>query len=74
LVVDVNNNVTIDTITFSQFGNIQEKFNLPIDYGVLKLFPDNKNMNDMLDNPFEWNAFIKSFSPENNTIKIINKQ
>jgi hypothetical protein len=74
LVVDVNNNVTIDTITFSQFGIIQEEFNLPIDYGVLKLFPDNRNMIEMLDSPFEWNAFIKSFSPENNTTKIINKQ
>jgi hypothetical protein len=74
LVVDVNNNVTIDIIRFTQFGNIQEEFNLPTDYGTLKLFPDNRNMIEMLDSPFEWNAFIKSFSPENNTTKIINKQ
>lgn len=62
LVVDVNDNDTIDVIRITQFGAIQEEFNLPIHYGSLKLFPDNRSMFDMLDNPFEWDAFIKSFS------------
>jgi len=55
-------NQTIDVIRVTQFAVIQLEFNLPIHYGNLKLFPDNKSMNDMLDNPFEWDAFIKSFS------------
>lgn len=62
LVVDVNDNDTIDVIRITQFGVIQLEYDLPIHYGTLKEFPDNKNMNDMLDNSFEWDAFIKSFS------------
>ena len=61
LVTDVNDNDTIDVIRVTQFGVIQKEHNLPIHYGTLKLFPDNKNMVEMLDNPFEFNAFIKSF-------------
>jgi len=55
-------NETVDVIRITQFGVIQLEYDLPIHFGTLKLFPDNKNMNDMLDNPFEWDAFIKSFS------------
>lgn len=55
-------NQTIDVIRVTQFAVVQLEFNLPIHFGTLKLFPDNKNMNDMLKNPFEWDAFIKSFS------------
>lgn len=62
LVTDVNDNDTIDVIRVTQFGVIQSEFNLPIHYGVFKLFPDNKNMNQILNNPFEWNDFIKSFT------------
>lgn len=62
LVVDVNDDNTIDVIRITQFGVIQEEFGLPVHYGTLKLFPDNGSMFDMLDNPFEWDAFIKSFS------------
>ena len=61
LVTDVNDNDTIDVIRVTQFGIIQQEYNLPIHYGTLKLFPDNMNMFEMLDNPFEFNAFIKSF-------------
>lgn len=57
-----NSNQTVDVIRVTQFAVIQLEFNLPIQYGTLKLFPDNKSMNDMLDDPFEWDAFIKSFS------------
>lgn len=63
LVVDYQEtNQTVDVIRVTQFAIIQLEFNLPIHYGTLKLFPDDKNMNDMLLNPFEWDAFIKSFS------------
>ena len=64
LVTDVNDNDTIDVIRITQFGIIQEGFGLPIHYGTLKLFPDNMNMFEMLDNPFDWNDFINSFSAE----------
>ena len=62
LVTDVNDNDTIDVIRVTQFAVVQLEFNLPIHYGTLKLFPDNKNMVEMLDNPFDWNDFISSFS------------
>lgn len=52
---------TIETVFISQFGAIQRGFSVPYQQGILKLFPDNRNMNQMLDNPFEWNEFIKSF-------------
>ena len=55
-------NQTVDVMRVTQFAVIQLEFNLPNHYGTLKLFPNNKTMNDMLDNPFEWDAFIKSFS------------
>jgi LEA14-like dessication related protein len=54
-------NQTIDVIRITHFGAIQQEFNLPTHFGRLSLFPDNKNMNDMLSNPFEFDAFIKSF-------------
>lgn len=62
LVTDVNDNDTIDVIRITQFGVIQQEYNLPIHFGTLKLFPDNMNMFEMLDNPFDWNDFINSFS------------
>ena len=61
LVTDVNDNDTIDVIRITQFGVIQQEYNLPIHFGTLKLFPDNMNMFEMLDNPFDWNDFISSF-------------
>ena len=61
LVTDVNDNDTIDVIRITQFGIIQQEYNLPIHYGTLQLFPDNMNMFEMLDNPFDWNDFISSF-------------
>ncbi len=62
MLINVNHNLTIDTIRFTQFGIIQEELNLPTHYGTYKVFPNNKNMNEMLDNPFEWNEFVESFS------------
>ena len=55
-------NQTIDVIRITQFGVIQKEFNLPTHFGRLHLFPNNKNMNQMLDNPFDWNDFISSFN------------
>jgi hypothetical protein len=55
-------NNTIDIIRVTQFAVIQLEFNLPIHFGTLHLFPDNKNMNEMLENPFEWAEFIKQFN------------
>lgn len=61
LVTEVNDD-TINVIRITQFGIIQKEFNLPVHYGVLHLFPDNKNMNEMLNNPFEWAEFIEKFN------------
>ena len=55
-------NETIDVIRITQFGVVQLEYNLPIHFGTFKLFPYDKNMNEMLVNPFEWSDFIKSFS------------
>lgn len=63
LVLKINKEAeTIETIFISQFGAIQRGFGIQYQQGILKLFPDNKNMNEMLDNPFEFDAFIKSFN------------
>ncbi len=55
-------NQTIDVIRVTHFAVVQLEFNLPIHYGQLIMFPQGKNMNDMLSNPFEFDAFIKSFN------------
>jgi len=57
----------IDTITISQFGAIHENFRFPTSYGEVKYFPKDENgvhktMDEMLDNPFEFDAFLKSFN------------
>lgn len=63
LVVDYKDtNKTVDTIRITQFGAIQQNYGIPMAYGKFILFPDNKNMNDMLSNPFEWSDFIESFN------------
>ena len=61
LIINVKEFATLDVIRITQFGAIQQEFNLPIHYGTFKLFPDNKNMNQMLDNPFEFDIFVESF-------------
>lgn len=61
MVTDVNNNGTIDTIRFTEFGTIQGEFNAPLRAGKLAMFDDNKTMNQLLDNPFEWAEFMKQF-------------
>jgi len=60
LVLKVNeSSEVIDTVFISQFGAIQRGFSVPYQSGNLKLFPDNKNMNDILENPFKWDEFIR---------------
>lgn len=55
-------NTTFDSIFITQFGAIQRDFAVSKQmFSDFKLFPDNKNMNDMLSNPFEWDAFMKQF-------------
>ena len=61
MVTDVNNNGTIDTIRFTEFGTIRKEFNAPLRAGKLAMFDDNKTMNQMLDNSFEWAGFMKQF-------------
>lgn len=63
LVLKINKDAeTIETVFISQFGAIQRGFSIPYQQGQLIMFPQGKNMNQILDNPFEWDAFIKSFS------------
>lgn len=52
---------SLTTINITQFGAIQTNYGFQKMYGEVKMFPDNKNMNDMLNNPFEWDAFMKQF-------------
>jgi len=62
LVLSINKQTeTIETCFISQFGAIRRGFGIPYRLGILKIFPDNKNMNQMLNNPFEWDKFIKQF-------------
>ena len=35
---------------------------LPKHYGQVEMFEQGVNMNQMLDNPFEWSEFIKQFN------------
>ena len=61
LIVFKHSEDKIDTITITQFGAIQENYMFPVKYGEVKYFPNGKNMDEMLDNPFEWDAFMKQF-------------
>lgn len=55
---------TIETCFISQFGAIQRGFSIPYQQGQLKFFPDNKNMNQMLDNPFEFDEFEEKYQDQ----------
>lgn len=63
LVTDINRDSSIDTIRITQFGEIQQEYNIPLQsyYGTTKLFPDNKTMADMLEDPFLWSNFVITF-------------
>lgn len=51
---------SIDTIRISQLGAIQQDFGMPM-RGQIALFPNNKSMTDMLNQPLEWAKFIGKF-------------
>lgn len=51
---------SVDTIYITSFGAIHECHGMPLHYGKKVLFPDNKNMNEMLNDPFLWNDFLKN--------------
>ena len=55
-------NQTVDLLTVTVFGVLQKEFNVPIYFGRLFLFPENKNMNEMLDDVFGWAEFRKQFN------------
>lgn len=70
LVLSINKQLkTIETCFISQFGVIQRGYSIPYQQGKLILFPDGKNMNNMLENPFEWEKFIKQFKYETTTYR-----
>lgn len=52
---------TVDLLTVTGFGELLKEFNVPISSGRLFLFPNNKNMNEMLDDVFVWEDFRKQF-------------
>lgn len=54
-------NKTADLMYLTEFGIIRKEFNVPSDFGKLILFPDNKNMNQMTEDVFAWNEFMKQF-------------
>ena len=54
-------NQTVDLLTITDFGILRKEFNTPIYCGKLFLFPDNKNMNEMLNDVFGWAEFCKQF-------------
>lgn len=60
LVIDYQEtNQTVDTIRLTEFAAIQPSYNIPVSFGVLNLFPDNKNMNEMLEDIYLWDSFSK---------------
>lgn len=53
-------NNTIDTLRITYVCTIQKEFDRPI-RGQLELFPDNKNMKEMLDDVYGWMIFVTRF-------------
>lgn len=58
LITKVNDGNTLDTIEITKFGGIRESFGVPERFGTYALFPDGKNMVDMLSKPLLWSTFI----------------
>jgi hypothetical protein len=59
LIVGKNTN-SIDTIHITNFGAIQKSFHIPNHIGKVVFFEGGKNMNDMLNEPFEWAEFMET--------------
>lgn len=62
MVLKVRNEETLDTISISHYGAISQNYGVPKKFGKLILFPDDMNMNQMLEHPFVWDAFMKQFN------------
>lgn len=62
MVVAEHDNGTIDTIHITPFGVINESFFMPKYFGEYHRFPEDKNMEEILTDPFEWAKFIKNFN------------
>ncbi len=60
LLIKENEN-TLDTVNITEFGAVHFNYQLPKSYCHWILFPDNNNMNEMLDNPYEWDKFMRQF-------------
>ena len=54
-------NETIDSVFISNFGSINQQYGMPIGNGKIHMFPEGKNMNEMLNLPFEWRKFLTKF-------------
>jgi hypothetical protein len=52
---------TVDTLHISDFGIIQECYNMPKKYGRMILFENGKTMDEVLRNPFEWAEYVEQF-------------
>lgn len=61
LILKENDN-TIDTVCISSLGGVSLMCGLPKHYGKVILFPQGKNMNDMLLNPHIFQEFINQFN------------
>lgn len=56
-------NQTVNVVRFTDFGVAIPEYSLPVAYAQsMFLFPDNKTMNQMLSEPFEWSEFISQFN------------
>ena len=51
---------SMNTIRITELGAIQQDFGMSM-RGQIGLFPDNKSMTDMLNEPFLWAKFIGKF-------------
>jgi hypothetical protein len=56
------NDDTVDTVCLSSLGGVSLMCGLPKHYGKVILFPQGKNMNDMLLNPHIFEEFINQFN------------
>ncbi len=62
LVLDEDTDKTLHTVDlYGGLGGFSENHCLPKSYGIYKKFPDGKSLLDMKRDPFELDAFCKSF-------------
>lgn len=54
-------NQRVDTLKVTPLLGIQTSFNVPVGPDILMLFPEDKNFNQLLQNPYEYTEFIEQF-------------